>query len=416
MKHSLIIFLTVILFYSCTSKAGGQAATNNQDSTTQETAAITQSTHSFYDWCFKNDFPYYEVVRGQNGKCKLDTSAYFAKFRALGTLSELFIAKEKERVKGCAQFMATVDYATYEAADAYEFDSQCADFYYMYWIKSQEIPDSFSIKNVIQNGPKDASADVYVKYGGPDEYLTTVRLKKEQGAWKITEITSKTQDNDEPASVASKTLIEDFIPAGWKTILHESGDLNNDGIDDHAIVIENTIPENIKLNDRLGQDTLNLNPRAIMVFFKEKNGYTLVEQNDNGFIPTENDEESTCLADPLMTEGGISIQKGVLTISFQYWLSCGSWSVNNADYKFRYQDREMKLIGFDHSEFHRASGEQSSTSINLSTGRMEHITGENMFDDNTSKPKKTKSKWQGTKHYTLGTCDKETYFELLDIK
>lgn len=50
------------------------------------------------------------------------------------------------------------------------------------------------------------------------------------------------------------------------------------------------------------------------------------------------------------------------------------------------------LIGFDHSEFHRASGEQSSTSINLSTGQIEAITGENMFEEQFSKPRKTKGK------------------------
>lgn len=213
-----------------------------------------------------------------------------------------------------------------------------------------------------------------------------------------------------------KPLIEDFIPEGWKTILHESGDLNNDGIDDHVIVIEDTNPENIKSNDKLGQDTLNVNPRTLMVFFKYKgDGYTLVAQSGADFIPSENDEESTCLADPLLTEGGISIQKGILRIGLQYWLSCGSWYVNNVDYKFRYQNEKMALIGFDHSEFHRASGEQSSTSINFSTGRMEQTTGYNMFDDNPSKPKTTSSKWKGKKIYSLDTCDERTYFEILDI-
>ena len=214
----------------------------------------------------------------------------------------------------------------------------------------------------------------------------------------------------------ARPLIEDFIPKGWKTILHESGDLNKDGIDDHVIVIADTKPENIKINDKLGQDTLNVNPRTLMVFFKEKGeGYTLAAHSGTGFIPSENDEESPCLVDPLITEGGISIQKGILTIGLQYWLSCGSWYVNNVDYKFRYQNEKMALIGFDHSEFHRASGEQSRTSINFSTGKMEHTTGENMFDDNPSSPKTSSSKWKGKKIYSLDNCDERTYFEILDI-
>ncbi|MFD2554614.1 hypothetical protein [Sphingobacterium tabacisoli] len=414
MKISFLTFLSVIVFTSCTGRTGAQSAINVSTGA-DESVAITKSAKSFYDWCFNNEFPYYEVVRGKNEKCKLDTASYFSKLRALGTISEQFIAQEKRRVKDCADFMSSVDYTAYEAADAYEYDTHCSDLYYMYWIKSQEIPNSFAIKSVKQNGPRDATADVYVNYGGTDEYLTTISLQKEQRIWKITQI--KTIDKDLASLVEARVLIEDFIPQGWKTILHESGDLNKDGIDDHVIVIEDTKNENIKTNDGLGQDTLNVNPRMIMVFFKEKdNGYTLVAQNAIGFIPPENDEESTCLADPLMTEGGIGIQKGILTISFQYWLSCGSWYVNNADYKFRYQDREMELIGFDHSEFHRASGEQSSTSINLSTKQMEHTTGYNMFEDSISKPKTTKSKWKGGKRYTLDQCSPDTYSELLDIK
>lgn len=234
------------------------------------------------------------------------------------------------------------------------------------------------------------------------------------------EIVTTTFDKEGIDSVVptpnARPLIEDFIPKDWKTILHETGDLNNDGIDDHVIVIEDTKPENVKTNDKLGQDTLNINPRTLMVFFKEKSdGYTLVAQSGDTFIPSENDEESTCLADPLMTEGGITIQKGILTIGLQYWLSCGSWYVNNVDYKFRYQNQKMVLIGFDHSEFHRSSGEQSSTSINFSTGKMEQTTGYNMFDDTPSKPKTTTSKWKGNKIYSLDNCDERTYFEILDI-
>jgi hypothetical protein len=214
----------------------------------------------------------------------------------------------------------------------------------------------------------------------------------------------------------TKPLIEDFIPEGWKTILHESGDLNKDGIDDHVIVIEDTDSKNLIMNDKLGQDTLNINPRNLLVFFKEKKGgYTLIAKNDISFVPPENNAESTCLADPLLTEGGMGIQKGLLTIHYQYWLSCGSWYVNNASYTFRYQNSKMELIGFDHSEFHRASGEESSLSINFSTRKVSHTTGGNLFDDNESKPTTAWSKWKGNKDYSLDNCNEQTYFELYDV-
>lgn len=212
-------------------------------------------------------------------------------------------------------------------------------------------------------------------------------------------------------------LIEDFIPKGWKVINHVQGDLNKDGLDDHVIIIEDTDPRNVKINTNLGSDKLNLNPRIILVFFKNKSqGYTLAAKNNSNFIPTENSEESPCLEDPLLETGGIFVEKGLLKISFNYWFSCGSWYVNNVDYIFRFQNSRFELIGFDHSEFHRATGEKSSTSINFSTKKKSETTGESMSDDHPDKKKTVWSSIKPKKIYDLQDMVDEDYFEILDIK
>lgn len=207
-------------------------------------------------------------------------------------------------------------------------------------------------------------------------------------------------------------LIEDFVPKNWKVIYHVQGDLNKDKVDDHAIIIENTDPENFKKNDGLGTDNLNLNPRILLVFFKNKAGYALAAKNDNGFIPTENSEDTPCLEDPISETKGISIEKGLLKIDFNYWLSCGSWSVNSADYTFRFQNNRFELIGFDHSDFHRGTGEKSSTSINFSTKKKSETTGGNMSDDDSSKEKTVWTPIKSHKIYDLQTLDGETYFDI----
>ena len=207
-------------------------------------------------------------------------------------------------------------------------------------------------------------------------------------------------------------LIEDFVPKNWKILYHVQGDLNKDKIDDHAIIIENTNPENIKENEGLGANILNLNPRILMVLFKNKENYTLAAQNNKGFIPTENSEDNPCLADPISETQGISIEKGVLKTSFNYWLSCGSWYVNKADYTFRFQNNRFELIGFDHSSFHRASGEESFTSINFSTKKKSETTGGNMSDDNEGKEKTVWKTIKSNKIYDLQNLDDETYFEI----
>lgn len=211
-------------------------------------------------------------------------------------------------------------------------------------------------------------------------------------------------------------LLEDFVPPAWRVILHEQGDLNKDGVDDHVLVIEDTNPDNRKLNDGLGLDTLNLNTRRLLVCFKTAAGYRLVAKNDRGFIPPQNDENSPCLADPLLENGGIRLEKGLLKIDFNYWLSCGSWYSSDALYTFRYQHNRFELIGFDHREFHRASGESSATSINYSTGKKSETSGGNMFEDEEDKPQTTWSSFKKKSRYDLEHCDENTYFEVMHIQ
>ncbi|MFD2287098.1 hypothetical protein GJU39_10645 [Pedobacter petrophilus] len=211
----------------------------------------------------------------------------------------------------------------------------------------------------------------------------------------------------------SGSSIESFVPKGWKMILKSTGDLNKDGLADKVMVIENTNPKNIIANDGLGQSKLNLNPRVLLVLFKTKaNTYNLAVKN-SAFIPSENDEESTCLADPLMQEGGISIQNGLLKISYQYWSSCGSWYVTNRDYTFRFQNQKFELIGYDDYSLHRSSGEQSSTSINFSTKKMNETTGGNEFNDEENKPKTVWKPIKPGKLFSLATLTEEIFTDYL---
>ena len=162
--------------------------------------------------------------------------------------------------------------------------------------------------------------------------------------------------------------------------------LNNDNLNDIALIIENTDSGNIKKNDSFGPETLNLNERIILVLFQEKDGsYTLKSKNDKGFIESENSEINPELSDPL-EDGGMNIVNNTLRIKFNYWSSAGTWYTSTREYVFRYQNNQFELIGFEENSYHRASGEMITYSYNLSTGKIKIVTGENMFDDNESKP------------------------------
>lgn len=192
--------------------------------------------------------------------------------------------------------------------------------------------------------------------------------------------------------------LNDFVPKNWKIFKQAQGDLNKDKKADVVLIIEDTNPENIFQNENLGSSVINTNPRYLLVLFKTEKGYDLKEINKT-FIPTEGDLESACLADPLM-DGGIEIKNGTLILSLYYWVSCGSWYTSTNVYTFRYQKNEFELIGFDSKEFHRASGDMNSTSINFSTKKMSNTSGGNMFEEDADGNKiesDEKTEWKNFK-------------------
>ena len=214
---------------------------------------------------------------------------------------------------------------------------------------------------------------------------TTVEAKKQDE----TETDDYVSDEklDETISFPKNTKeIEDFLPKNWKIIYKVDGDLNNDKLNDVVIIIEDTNPKNIVNNDNLGPENLNLNERIILVLFQEKDGsYTLKSKNDKGFIESENSKENPALTDPLQ-DGDINIVNNTLRIEFNYWYSAGTWYTSSVEYIFRYQNNQFELIGFEENSYHRASGEMSTYSYNLSTGKIKIVTGDNMFEENESKP------------------------------
>ena len=213
--------------------------------------------------------------------------------------------------------------------------------------------------------------------------------------------------------------VNDFIPKGWKILKDENGsnfiakgDLNKDKLEDIAIIIEKDDKKNIKKNDGFGPEELNLNPRILLVLFKQKDGaYILAAKNDKGFIQSENDQENPTLMDTL---NGINIKNHILRINFSYFLSAGSWEASEAIFTFRFQNNRFELIGFDNISFMRNSGEQEEFSINFSTNKIKTTTGGNMFDEKLNKPKE---KWENInikKKYILDEMSKDTLDEILD--
>ena len=206
--------------------------------------------------------------------------------------------------------------------------------------------------------------------------------------------------------------VNDFIPKGWKVLLTARGDLNNDKLEDTAIVIEKDDKKNIKKNDSLGPEYLNLNPRVLLVVFKQKDGtYVLAVKNDKGFIQSEGDEENPTLMDTL---DEISIKNNILKIDFNYVLSAGSWAASHTVYTFRFQNNRFELIGLDNNSYMRNSGEKEEFSLNFSTSKVKITTGGNISDKNSDKQKQQWKNVNIKKRYILNEMSNGTIDEIVN--
>jgi hypothetical protein len=201
----------------------------------------------------------------------------------------------------------------------------------------------------------------------------------------------------------------EIVPKKWNILDSVSGDLNQDGIKDLVFVIQNTDVANFKVNVGLGIDSIDLNPRLLGIYFGNNYG-----KFDQIFVS----EEFILLRDsPTMDEpfDGISISnKGVLGINFKFWYSAGSWSMSNHNYKFRFQNKEFVLIGYDSNEAHRATGETTEYSINFLNKKMKISKG------NFSNDEPYTVKWKAFKlenPFTLKSIQKpfETEFEGINL-
>ena len=207
--------------------------------------------------------------------------------------------------------------------------------------------------------------------------------------------------------------VNDFIPKGWKKILTTNGDLNKDKLEDTVIVIEKEDKKNIKKNDGFGPEELNLNPRILLVLFKQKDGtYILASKNDKGFIKSEGNDDNPALMDTL---DDIIIKNNVLKIVFNYFMSAGSWWTSTNVYIFRFQNNVFELIGYESNAYMRNTGEEEGTSINFSTNKAKITTGGNIFEEKENNPKNEWRYVKFEKKYILNEMTESTLDEILGI-
>jgi len=189
----------------------------------------------------------------------------------------------------------------------------------------------------------------------------------------------------QPTKVTYAKSVNSFVPKGWKIITTTKGDLNKDGTEDVALVIEDTKKESFITKDTL---TLNINPRTLLVLFKRKSdGFYSLATKHTTIIPAANEVKNPNLADPLLNDGGVFITKGNLHVDFDYRLTnrsndvSSSFDVSNTAYIFRFQDNGFVLVGYDTLKYNEFSGDMSNTKTDFLTRKKVATTGDNIIGD-----------------------------------
>lgn len=177
-----------------------------------------------------------------------------------------------------------------------------------------------------------------------------------------------------PELPASAADARGFAPAGWQIEAQSRGDFNKDGRSDLVLVLRNRDPANILANEGLGESPFDTNPRILAVALADpgSGAYRLVVQNHD-LIPRR---ESPVQQDPFdLDDAQMIVENGVLKLSMPRFYSAGSWEMGRTSFTFRWQQGALRLIGFDRSTTHRASGETRELSVNYLTHRARIAVG-----------------------------------------
>ncbi len=168
----------------------------------------------------------------------------------------------------------------------------------------------------------------------------------------------------------------DFVPTGWKLYDKVEGDLNGDGRDDAALVIQLNDPSGVISNrDGLGVDLYDKNPRMLLVALSDEHGQLRLAGRNLRIIP---DWDSPTISDPY---GSMAIRDGKLWLYLEFFANAGGWTMFNQTFQFRWNGKSMALIGYDYNEVQRNSGETNSISVNYLTHRRSDKTGRIDRDD-----------------------------------
>ena len=193
----------------------------------------------------------------------------------------------------------------------------------------------------------------------------------------------------------------EFVPPGYVVVQKIQGDLNKDNHADSVLIIKGTDKANLVKDESRGE--LDRNRRGIIIALNNNDRYELVLENRDCFS-SEHEDGGVYFSPEL----GVFVEKGILRIHYFHG-RYGFWA-----YKFRYQNSDFELIGYE-SDQSRGPITERSISINFLSNRM--LIKENINQDaeagGDEKFKETWKKFTLSKPIKLGDI---ADFDGFDVK
>jgi len=165
-----------------------------------------------------------------------------------------------------------------------------------------------------------------------------------------------------PKLKSQGSSIEQLTPSHWTLIENASGDLNNDGLEDLAVVFESDkITDETRTYGDNNSDIIKetQKPRILAVFFKdrESNNYRLSVQNNDFILRSE---EGGKLGDPLSQ---IAIKDQQLYLRFKGGAEW-RWELG---YTFKYENKDWFLTSAINLYFNQNTGDMTERVYDFKT-------------------------------------------------
>ena len=152
--------------------------------TIEDTSEVAKIAMSFYNWYIHGEKPKNwrpDASMNEDSTVSFHNSeTYLGLLKELGTLSERFIEREKERMDECGQYLTDTDWSEADHGSTYAYaEGPCEWLAYDYWFRSQEKPNKTELTKLdIQEKTAIAEIDFYFQGSDGRKYKENYSVKE----------------------------------------------------------------------------------------------------------------------------------------------------------------------------------------------------------------------------------------------